>query len=130
MILWTSLLVCLALVIAATIALWAAMLRAERRARRTLYRALGLGEAAADLLMARNRDVISELALLRLSPAGSDVVAPATATSAAEHHETPAGPDAPSIRPPPGPRPARPGETRSAATTARRVPYASRHRRL
>jgi hypothetical protein len=42
-----------------------AMAQADRRARRMLFRALGLDEATVDLLMARNGDVLAELALVR-----------------------------------------------------------------
>jgi hypothetical protein len=42
-----------------------AMGHAERRARRMLFRALGLDEATVELLMARNGDVMAELALVR-----------------------------------------------------------------
>ena len=41
------------------------MLRAERRARRSLYRALGLAEATVEFLMERNRDVLTELSYVR-----------------------------------------------------------------
>jgi hypothetical protein len=77
MILWVSLFAGLAVATIAFVALGVAMWRAERRARRNLYRALGLGEEAADLLIARNGDVLSELAHLRRSPAASDAAAPA-----------------------------------------------------
>ena len=39
--------------------------RAERRARRSLYRGLGLAEATVDFLMQRNRDVLTELSYVR-----------------------------------------------------------------
>jgi hypothetical protein len=39
--------------------------RAERRARRSLYRTLGLAEATVDFLMERNRDVLAELSYVR-----------------------------------------------------------------
>jgi hypothetical protein len=42
-----------------------AMLRAERRARRSLYRALGLAEVTVEFLMERNRDVLTELSYVR-----------------------------------------------------------------
>lgn len=42
-----------------------AMWRAERRARRSLYRSLGLAEATVDFLMERNRDVLTELSYVR-----------------------------------------------------------------
>jgi hypothetical protein len=43
----------------------AAMWRAERRARRTLFRSLGIDEATVQLLMARDGDVLAELTLVR-----------------------------------------------------------------
>ncbi|MFL5297712.1 MAG: hypothetical protein ACJ798_15150 [Phenylobacterium sp.] len=46
-------------------ALFLAMIRAERRARLTLYRKLGLDEATVALLMARNGDLLADLALAR-----------------------------------------------------------------
>lgn len=64
MLLWILLLGGLALV-AAALGLILAMGHAERRARRTLFRALGLPEETVDLLMARNGDVMDELALVR-----------------------------------------------------------------
>ena len=39
--------------------------RAERRARRSLYRALGLAETTVEFLMERNRDVLAELSYVR-----------------------------------------------------------------
>ena len=65
MLLWVLL---LAGTMAAMISLIVAMYRAERRARRNLYRALDLSEETVDLLMARNGDVRSELTLVRISP--------------------------------------------------------------
>lgn len=50
---------------AAAAGLALAMSHAERRARRTLFRTLGLDAATVELLMARNRDVLAELALVR-----------------------------------------------------------------
>jgi hypothetical protein len=41
------------------------MSRAERRARRSLYRSLGLAEATVDFLMQRNREVLTELSYVR-----------------------------------------------------------------
>jgi hypothetical protein len=41
------------------------MSRAERRARRSLYRSLGLAEATVEFLMERNRDVLAELSYVR-----------------------------------------------------------------
>jgi hypothetical protein len=58
------------LMLAATCAwLTIAMSRAERRARRGLYRALGLAEATVDYLMERNRDVLTELSYVRANEA-------------------------------------------------------------
>jgi len=71
MLLWIWLLGGLGLA-AAAVGLIVAMRHAERRARRTLFRALGLDEATVELLMARNGDVLAELALVRrkdLTPA-------------------------------------------------------------
>jgi hypothetical protein len=64
MLLWISLFGGLALILA-MIALMLSMGRAERRARRSLYRALGLAEATVDFLMKRNRDVLAELNYVR-----------------------------------------------------------------
>lgn len=64
MLLWISLVGGVGLAVAA-VGLLLAMRHAERRARRTLFRALGLDEATVDLLMARNGDVLAELALVR-----------------------------------------------------------------
>jgi hypothetical protein len=50
---------------AAALGLVLAMGSAERRARRGLFRALGLPEETVELLMARNGDVLAELALVR-----------------------------------------------------------------
>lgn len=65
MLLWVSLLAGLLIV---TTVLVVAMLRAERRARRALFRALELSEDTIELLMSRNGDVLSELTLVRISP--------------------------------------------------------------
>lgn len=64
MLLWVSILGGLALIIGTT-ALVLSMGRAERRARRNLYRSLGLAETTVEYLMARNRDVLSELTYVR-----------------------------------------------------------------
>jgi hypothetical protein len=122
MLLWISLLVGLALLLAG-IALTVAMFRAERRARRNLYRSLGLAEETVELLMSRSGDVLSGLALVRLSPAGGAEV------DAAEFEEAPATPD-------PAPFPAQPtirlvhpvtGEARTPGGP-RREPYSGRRR--
>ena len=62
MLLWVTLLAGMLIV---TTLLVVAMLRAERRARRSLYRALDLSEETIELLMSRNGDVLSELTLMR-----------------------------------------------------------------
>ena len=62
--LWVWLFVGLLLVVVIGACL-VAMSRAERRARRTLYRALGLGETTVGFLMERNRDVLAELTFVR-----------------------------------------------------------------
>src|SRR5471032_1479777 len=64
MLLWVLLLTGLTLM-AASAWLVLSMSRAERRARRGLYRALGLAEATVDFLMERNRDVLTELSYVR-----------------------------------------------------------------
>src|SRR5882724_8456406 len=64
MLLWVSLLGGLALILAIS-GLTLSMSRAERRARRTLYRSLGLAETTVEFLMERNRDVLTELTYLR-----------------------------------------------------------------
>jgi hypothetical protein len=64
MLLWVLLLAALALT-AASAWLVTSMGHAERRARRGLYRALGLAEATVDFLMERNRDVVTELSYVR-----------------------------------------------------------------
>jgi len=78
MLLWILLLGGLALA-AAVMAMVLAMGRAERRARRSLFRALGLPEETVELLMARNGDVLAELALVRRQDlAGLSAADPAT----------------------------------------------------
>jgi hypothetical protein len=76
MLLWILLLGGLALA-AGAMGLILAMGHAERRARRTLFRALGLPEDTVDLLMARDGDVLAELALVRrhdlTDPSGADL---------------------------------------------------------
>lgn len=87
MVLWASILGGLALVIAA-VAMILAMFRAERRARRKLFKSLGLPDETIDILMASNGDVLADLALARRSPPtdedadGPDTPAPAAETSA------------------------------------------------
>jgi hypothetical protein len=70
MLLWVSLLGGVALLVA-IVALIVAMSRAERRARRSLFRALGLADETVELLMARNSDILAELALVRVANATS-----------------------------------------------------------
>ena len=117
----------LAVATIAAIGLGFAMSRAERRARRNLYRALGVGDETADLLIARNSDVLLELARLRRSPVAD---AAATDPPAAEVHEPPSDADTGPLRSHPGVRSTRPGDGRLPAASARRAPYAGRHRRL
>ena len=64
MLLWILLVVGLML-LATSAWLVIVMSRAERRARRSLYRSLGLAEATVDFLMERNRDVLTELSYVR-----------------------------------------------------------------
>jgi hypothetical protein len=64
MLLWLPFLIGLG-VILGTSGLVLAMGRAERRARRTLYRLLGLTETTVDFLMERNRNVLAELTHVR-----------------------------------------------------------------
>jgi hypothetical protein len=71
MLLWVLLSVGLML-LAASAWLILAMSRAERRARRNLYRSLGLAEATVDFLMERNRDVLTELSYVRQDEAALD----------------------------------------------------------
>ena len=64
MLIWV--LLSMAVMLAASCAwLGVSMCRAERRARRSLYRALGLAEATVEYLMERNRDVLTELSYVR-----------------------------------------------------------------
>lgn len=65
MLLWVASLGGLTLIIGTVVALVLSMGRAERRARRSLYRSLGLAETTVEYLMARNRDVLSELTYVR-----------------------------------------------------------------
>jgi hypothetical protein len=78
MILWVAVGVVLAVATIAAIWLGVAMSQADRRARRKLYRVLGISEDAVDRLMARNGDVTAELAKLRISNASRDADTPAT----------------------------------------------------
>ncbi|MGZ6016356.1 MAG: hypothetical protein ACXWKM_11485 [Phenylobacterium sp.] len=64
MLLWILLIAGIAL-LAMSAWLVLAMSRAERRARRSLYRSLGLAEATVEFLMERNRDVLTELSYVR-----------------------------------------------------------------
>jgi hypothetical protein len=65
MLFWVTLLAGLLLV---TTLVAVAMLRAERRARRHLFRTLEFSEDAIEFLMSRNGDVRSELTLARILP--------------------------------------------------------------
>lgn len=65
MLFWVSLSAGLAIV-ALTVVV--AMFRAERRARRALYRALDFSEGTVEMLMSRNGDVRAQLTLVRISP--------------------------------------------------------------
>jgi hypothetical protein len=98
---------------AAAVGLILAMSHAERRARRMLFRALGLDEATVELLMARNGDVMAELALVRrqdLAPAEPHEPASARPTASIRLVH-PTADEASSTPPPPDPgRPA--GERR------------------
>ena len=71
MLLWVLVIVGLALA-AAALGLVLAMRHAERRARRSLFRGLGMDDETVELLMARNGDVLAELALVRRHPPNSD----------------------------------------------------------
>lgn len=64
MLLWVLLLGGLALIVG-TVGVMLSMSRAERRARRKLYRSLGLAETTVEFLMERNRDVLTELNYVR-----------------------------------------------------------------
>jgi hypothetical protein len=64
MLLWVLLISGFAAVLAIA-ALILSVSRAERRARRGLYRALGLAETTIEYLMERNRDVLAELSYVR-----------------------------------------------------------------
>jgi hypothetical protein len=64
MLFWVSLVGAVALVLG-TAGLVLSMSRAERRARRNLYRSLGLAETTVEYLMERNRDVLAELSFVR-----------------------------------------------------------------
>jgi hypothetical protein len=70
MLLWILLLAGLTLM-AVSAWLVLSMSHAERRARRSLYRALGLAEATVDFLMERNRDVLTELSYVRQDEAAA-----------------------------------------------------------
>ena len=125
MIWWVWLSVGLMLLLAAA-ALTVAMIRAERRARRRLYRALGLGEDAVNLLMTRSTDVVTELSLLRMSPAGRDAAAPPV-DSLSDDEVLPRTDPVPQRFQPTG-RSQRGAEGRVSVPT-RRMPYSGRHRR-
>jgi hypothetical protein len=137
MILWAAVFAGLALVVAAA-AMAVAMVRAERRARRRLYRALGLGHQAVDLLMARNGDVLSELSILRNSQANAQAAPDAALEAAAPVTEVTAAAEgslthSESVLAPPRAhsalRASRPIEARPLASR-RRQPYSGRHRQF
>jgi hypothetical protein len=111
MLLWIWLLGGLGLV-AAAVGLIVAMGHAERRARRTLFRSLGLDDATVELLMARNGDVLAELALVRRQDlVAADPESTPTRSKPAIRLVHPAGDQASATPPPPDPgRPA--GERR------------------
>lgn len=127
MIWWVWLSVGLMLLLAAA-ALAVAMIRAERRARRRLYRALGLGEDAVELLMTRSTDVLTELSLLRMSPTSRDAVVPPIDSLSDDDHEVLTRMDPVPQRFQPTGRSQRGAEGRVSAPT-RRMPYSGRHRR-
>jgi hypothetical protein len=87
--LWIWLIGGVALAVAG-VALFLAMASAERRARRTLFRALGLDEPTIQLLMARNGDVLAELALVRRAELAPDPRADAPAADAPSARGRPA----------------------------------------
>jgi hypothetical protein len=64
MLLWVLLIGGLAAMLA-IVALILSVSRAEHRARRSLYRTLGLAETTVEFLMERNRDVLTELSYVR-----------------------------------------------------------------
>jgi hypothetical protein len=113
MILWVAVGVGLVTTIAA-IGLGFAMWRADRRARRNLYRALGISEDVIDRLMTRRGDVTAELAVLRGSsnaPRGADTSTQASASGEGSRAEPDAAPQWAAI----GARPAGPAEARAVA---------------
>ena len=125
MILWVAVGVVLAVATIAALGLGVAMSRADRRARRKLYRVLGIPEDAIERLMARNGDVTAELAALRISNAARDVDTPAGTLAGGEGSRT-----APEAAPPwaaTGARPAGPPEARRPVG-ARRDVYRRRRR--
>ena len=83
MVLWVAVGVVLSVATIAAVGLGVAMSRADRRARRKLYRALVIPEDAVERLMARNGDVATELAVLRISNAARDADTPAKPRTAA-----------------------------------------------
>jgi hypothetical protein len=64
MLLWVLLIGGLVAILAIVV-LVVSVSRAERRARRSLYRALGLADTTVEFLMERNRDVLTELSYVR-----------------------------------------------------------------
>ena len=65
MLLWLLVIGGIVLALAAVVLLIVAMRQADRRARRSLFRALGLADDTVELLMSRSGDVLAELALVR-----------------------------------------------------------------
>jgi hypothetical protein len=114
----------LAVATIATIWLGVAMWRADRRARLKLYRLLGIPEDAIERLMARNGDVTTELAALRISNAARDGDPPAGASASADGSRTEPEPPPPWVTT--GARPAEPPEA-LRPVGARREVYKGRH---
>ena len=120
---WVAVGVVLAVATIAAIGLGVAMSRADRRARLKLYRVLGIPEDAIERLMARNGDLTTELAALRISNAARDADPPAATSAGGEGSRI-----APEAAPPwAGARPAGPPEARRPVG-ARREVYRRRRR--
>jgi hypothetical protein len=126
MLLWASLLLGAVALVVATAALFVSMSRAERRARRSLFRTVGLSDETVELLMSRNGDVLTELTLVRTAPATAadrEIDEPETQAPSAE-------------TPPPHPKPTirlvHPvtGDARTPGSEPRRQPYSNRQHGL
>jgi hypothetical protein len=115
----------LAVAAIAALGLGVAMSRADRRARRKLYRALGIPEDAVEQLMARNGDVATELAALRISNASRDAETPARGPARGDNSRT--EPEAAAPWAATGARPAGPPEARRPASVRHDV-YGRRRR--